>query len=110
MNSMNRRGFIEMSAAAGVGLIAVTTATGAGTAIKPLDLAERSVAELAAAMQKGELSSEAITSWYLARIRAIDPKINSMIEINPDALAIARQRDRERRLKNVKGPLHGFRL
>ena len=108
MNSMNRRGFIEMSAAAGVGLIAVATAAGAGTAIKPLDLAEKSVAELTAAMQKGELTSEAITSWYLARIRAIDPKINSMIEINPDALAIARQRDNERRLKNVKGPLHGI--
>ncbi len=108
MNSMNRRGFIEMSAAAGFGLLAFSTVTGADTAIKPLDLAEKSVAELTAAMQKGEMTSEAITNWYLARIKAIDPKINSMIEVNPDALAIARQRDNERRLKNVKGPLHGI--
>ena len=101
---MERREFLGMSALAGVGFIAFGTSTEA----KALDLTEKTIAELAASMQKGEMTSEAITNWYLARIKAIDPKINSMIEINPDALAIARERDRERRLKNVKGPLHGI--
>jgi amidase len=104
MNSIDRREFLEIAALAGIGFMAAGTAVEA----KALDLTEKTVAELAAAMQKGELTSEAITNWYLARIKAIDPKINSMIEVNPDALAIARQSDRERRLKNVKGPLHGI--
>jgi len=59
-------------------------------------------------MQKGQMTSEQITTWYLARIRTIDPQINSMIEINPDAIAIAREKDRERRNRIVKGPLHGI--
>ncbi len=93
-----------MATLAGIGFMTAGTVVEA----KALDLTEKTVAELAASMKKGELSSEAITNWYLARIKAIDPKINSMIEVNPDALAIARQRDNERRLKNVKGPLHGI--
>jgi amidase len=104
MNSIDRREFLEIAALAGIGFMAAGTAVEA----KALDLTEKTVAQLAASMQKGELTSEAITNWYLARIKAIDPKINSMIEVNPDALAIARQSDRERRMKNVKGPLHGI--
>ena len=104
MKQIDRREFLEIAALAGIGFIAAGTTVEA----KALDLTEKTVAELAAAMQKGELSSEALTNWYLARIKAIDPKINSMIEVNPDALSIARQRDKERRLKNIKGPLHGI--
>jgi len=104
MNKSDRREFLRLSALAAAGTLAAGTAFGA----QRLDLSEKSVAELRAAMEKGQLTSEAITNWYLARIRAIDPKTNSMIEINPDAVTIARQRDRERRLKNVKGPLHGI--
>ncbi|MEO7672589.1 MAG: amidase [Pyrinomonadaceae bacterium] len=108
MNSLDRREFLALATLAGIGFMAGGTVSEARSAGKAIDLTERTVAELAASMQKGELSSEAITKWYLARIKAIDPKINSIIEINPDALAIARQRDSERRLKNVKGPLHGI--
>lgn len=104
MKQIDRREFLEIAALAGIGFMAAGTTVEA----KALDLTEKTVAELAASMQKGELSSEAITNWYLARIKAIDPKINSMIEVNPDALSIARQRDKERRLKNIKGPLHGI--
>lgn len=104
MKQIDRREFLEIAALAGIGFMAAGTTVDA----KALDLTEKTVAELAASMQKGELSSEGITNWYLARIKAIDPKINSMIEVNPDALSIARQRDNERRLKNVKGPLHGI--
>jgi amidase len=71
-------------------------------------LEEATVAELSAMMQKGQMTSEQITAWYLARIKAVDPQIISMIEVNPDAIAIAREKDRERRNRMLKGPLHGI--
>ena len=104
MNNFDRREFLRLSAIAAAGTLAAGSSDGA----QRLDLSEKTVAELQAAMEKGQLTSEAMTNWYLARIRALDPKINSVIEVNPDAVAIARQRDRERRSKNVKGPLHGI--
>lgn len=104
MSKFDRREFLHLAAIAAAG----TFASGTASASQKLDLSEKTIAELQVAMQKGQLTSESITNWYLTRIRAVDPKINSMIEVNPDVIAIARQRDRERRLKNVKGPLHGI--
>ncbi len=104
MNHFDRREFLQLAVLAGAGLFAAGTASAA----QKLDLTEKTVAELSSAMQKGELSSETITNWYLARIKALNTKVNAMIEVNPDAIAIARERDRERRLKNIKGPLHGI--
>ena len=52
-----------------------------------------------------------MTQQYLARIDAIDqrgPAINAVIELNPDALAIASQLDAERKAGKVRGPLHGI--
>lgn len=75
------------------------------------NVVEASVADLQAAMQAGRLSAVAITQAYLARIKAIDqagPRINSVIELNPDALAIAAMRDQERRQGATRGPLHGI--
>ncbi len=71
---------------------------------------EVTVAELAAAMQRGETSARAVAEYYLERIEAIDragPTLRSIIEINPDALEIADELDRERRAGRVRGPLHG---
>ena len=62
-------------------------------------------------MQSGARTSVAIAQRYLARMDAIDragPAINSIIERNPDALAIAEALDRERRDKGPRGPLHGI--
>ncbi|HEX6280211.1 MAG TPA: amidase [Pyrinomonadaceae bacterium] len=103
---MNRRDFLNTATLAGVGAALGSNVLGQRAAARILE--EATVAELSAMMQKGRMTSEQITNWYLARIRTIDPMINSMIEINPDAIAIARQRDRERRNKMVKGPLHGI--
>lgn len=102
---MKRREFLSLISTASAGLVIGPEVIGQQ---RTRNLEELTVADLQAAMQKGELTSEAITNWYLTRIKAIDPKINSIIEINPDALTIARQRDRERRQRNVKGPLHGI--
>lgn len=73
--------------------------------------AEKSIAELQAEMAAGRVTAEQLTQDYLARIAEIDragPKLNAVLEINPDALAIARERDAERRAGKVRGPLHGI--
>jgi amidase len=74
------------------------------------DVVEASVADLQDAMTKGRLTSRELTALYLARIKAIDksgPTLNAVIEVNPDALAIADVLDRERKASGPRGPLHG---
>ena len=75
------------------------------------DFSETSIAGLHDAMQRGELSSEELVKWYLHRIDTIDragPQLNSIIEINPDALQIARALDGEWKMSGPRGPLHGI--
>lgn len=62
-------------------------------------------------MSAGDLTAEAIVQAYLERIDAIDrggPALNSIIEVNPDALEIARELDQERVDSGPRGPLHGI--
>ena len=62
-------------------------------------------------MQSGEYTSRSITQLYLDRIDTIDkkgPAINAVIEINPDALSIADEMDKERKAGKIRGPLHGI--
>jgi len=73
--------------------------------------AESTVADLARAQAEGRLTALALTKAYLARIEAIDrsgPRLNSVIELNPDALAIAEALDAERGKSGPRGPLHGI--
>ena len=75
------------------------------------DFEEASIADLHDRMQRGELRAEQLVDWYLERIEAIDHAgagLNSIIEVNPDALAIARSLDEEWRLSGPRGPLHGI--
>ena len=75
------------------------------------DYLETDIADLHDHMQRGELSSEELVGWYLHRIDAIDsdgPALNSMIEVNQDALRIARSLDREWQASGPRGPLHGI--
>ncbi len=72
---------------------------------------EWTIAQLQDAMSRGRLTSRALTEAYLARIDALDragPTLRSVIETNPDALAIAEALDAERRSKGARGPLHGI--
>lgn len=72
---------------------------------------EWTISEMRSAMESGELTSRALVEWYLGRIESIDrsgPAINSILEVNPDALQIAEQLDRERADGRVRGPLHGI--
>ena len=75
------------------------------------DYSEADIAALHDHMQRGELSSEELVGWYIDRIKTIDqagPALNSIIEINPDALGIARSLDEEWKKSGPRGPLHGI--
>ena len=79
--------------------------------LEQIDLNEITIDELQQKMQSGKLTSKVITAWYLKRIYDIDkngPALNSVIEINPDAISIANDMDLERRAGKVRGPLHGI--
>lgn len=72
---------------------------------------ESGVAEQQAGMQAGAYSARQLTEMYLGRIESLDrrgPAINSVIEVNPDAIAIADSLDQERRAGRIRGPLHGL--
>src|SRR5580704_14284477 len=74
---------------------------------------EATVAQLEAQMAAGTLTSEQLTRAYIQRIAQLDQGgpgvgVNSLIELNPDALVIARQADALRRQGKVLGPLHGI--
>lgn len=79
--------------------------------IPPFDLNEITIDALQEGYKSGTWTIEKVTQWYLARIRAIDqsgPKLNSVIEINPDAVVIAKQLDAEYKAGQIRGPLHGI--
>jgi amidase len=116
---ITRRSFLKASTTAGAaGALAGTgTVAGAGAAlagsddhVPPFPFEEKTIAELQAAMTSGRLSSRRLTQAYLRRVRRIDLsgiQLNSVIEVNPDALEIAAALDAERRRGKVRGPLHG---
>src|SRR5207248_2938037 len=73
------------------------------------ELAELSAADLSRMLRSGKLTSAELIQMSLERIEALDrDKTRSVIEINPDALDIARRRDREQSRGKVRGPLHGL--
>jgi amidase len=79
--------------------------------LKPFELGEITVAELQGEMRSGRLTARSLAEKYLARIEKVDkhgPAVNSVIEVNPDALAMAAELDRERKAKGPRGPLHGI--
>src|SRR5207244_3798097 len=72
---------------------------------------EATVAQLQAEMASGSLTSEQLTQFYIDRILALDqngPGVNSVIELNPDALTMAQTADNARASGRVLGPLHGI--
>jgi amidase len=77
----------------------------------PTGFNEATVTQLEAEMASGKLTSEELTKYYVERIIAIDqngPGVNAVIELNPDALDIAREMDRLRKHGIVLGPMHGI--
>ena len=118
--STSRRKFLTASLAAGAGMTILPVLAEAHelesnvavpSTITEFELDEATFTDLQKGMESGKFTARSITAKYLARIEAIDkngPKLNSVIEINPDALAIADALDKERKAGKVRGPLHGI--
>jgi amidase len=114
---MDRREFVRTGLAAGAAAGASRAYGAPGAPIGPAPkfgtggILDAGVWEQQELMAAGKLTSHSLTSQYLARIKTIDkagPHINAVIEINPEALKIALEMDRERKLKRLRGPLHGI--
>ena len=119
---MDRRDFVRVSAVAG--LLAIRgrplegqpIVPGASVADQPghvplFELEEATIADLQSAMASGRRTARSITQLYLDRIAELDrkgPTLRHVIEVNPDALAMADSLDRERKAGRVRGPLHGI--
>src|SRR6266487_2036924 len=74
------------------------------------DFIEATIPQLQAAMASGALTSAGLTMGYIKRIQSLNPTLHAVIEVNPNAVAIATALDNERRAGNVRGPLHGIPL
>jgi len=89
--------------------------SGGAVEIKPFELDEVTIADLQAGMQSGKFTARSLVEKYTARIFEIDkhgsgdrgPGLNSIIEMNRDALSIAETLDQERKARGPRGPLHG---
>jgi amidase len=89
----------------------VTPAKPATPDVKPFELDEITIPELQDGMKSGKFTARALVEKYTARIDEIDkrgPAVNAIIELNPDAFAIADALDQERKAKGPRGPLHGI--
>jgi len=124
--TLNRRSVLKWGAAAAAvpaaaGAVSLSSAlSGGGThqAVTSLaqdvpfpELEEITIAELRSALDGGRTSARELVDMYLARIEAIDrngPKLNSIMEINPEAQAIADALDEELQQQGPRGPLHGI--
>ena len=116
---VSRRKFLQLVAMGGAAAIAgpavaEKNSKAASTVprfrLKPFELDEVTILELQAGMKSGKYSAASLVKKYLVRVEQIDkrgPGINAVIEINPDALAIARALDEERKAQGPRGPLHG---
>jgi amidase len=118
----NRRSFLKSALVGGAvtGAIPLYPALGAAREIaavpahsdvQPFELDEVTIAELQGGMKSGKFTARSLVEKYSARIGGIDkqgPSINSIIEMNPDALTIADALDEERKAKGPRGPMHGI--
>lgn len=118
--SGSRRRFLKSGLVGGVALGAAPAFSAARAFADPaaspvkvpaFEFDEATVPDLQAAMNSGRITAHSLAEKYLARIDAVDkngPTVNSVIEVNPDALSIAAQLDAERKSKGARGPLHGI--
>jgi amidase len=119
--SPTRRSFLQATLLAGATLksvpalaaareLAADSGSPSASAVKPFELDEITLADLQGGMKSGRFTASSLVEKYTARIEEIDkagPRVNAVIELNPDAPAIADALDEERKAKGPRGPLHG---
>src|SRR5438477_7143331 len=110
----SRRDVLKLGALAGatasLAPLATSPLAAVAAATAPSDFNEMTITQLKGLMGAGQARSTDLVNFYLRRIQALDqggPFVNSVIELNPDAQAIAQQLDAERQAGHVRGPLHG---
>jgi amidase len=119
----SRRRFLQTSLGSALGALVLPALAGAremaaylpseGNApeARGFELSEATIADLQKGLASGKYTARSLGEKYLARIEQIDrrgPAVNSVIEVNPEALAIAEALDKERKGKGARGPLHGI--
>ncbi len=115
----SRRQFLKTSVLGGIAAVSLPSLSFAEKAAAPFskaqinnsELDEITVDELSAGFKSGKYTVRSIAEHYIQRIKEIDksgPAINSVIELNPDALSIADSLDKELKEKGARGPLHGI--
>ena len=116
-NNKTRREFIKTGIAGGIAAFSLPSLSFAGPGLRkfislpPFELDEITVSELSDGFKSGKYTVRAITELYIARMKEIDkngPALNSVIELNPEALSIADSLDKELKEKGPRGPLHGI--
>ncbi|MBV9572781.1 MAG: amidase, partial [Acidobacteriales bacterium] len=112
---LQRRNFLKQGIGTALAAAAAPRLLSGKTSIvsspTPGELDEFTIADLQRGLRSGRFNSRSLTEKYLARIDQVDrkgPAINSIIEINPDALAVADQCDKTRNAGGVLGALHGI--
>jgi amidase len=114
---MNRRDFLKTGMAGSAAAWAMSVTLAPATTWQPFshlhsfEWDEATIGQLRSALLAGRLTAAAITRHYLRRIRDLDqrgPKLNSVIELNPEAVPLAQVLDRERKSRGPRGPLHGI--
>jgi amidase len=80
----------------------------AGASRKPFTVVETTIPEMRTAMEQGRITSHDLVQQYLIRIATYEDRLHAAITVNPDALKIAEERDRERAQGRIRGPLHGI--
>jgi amidase len=118
---MKRREFLRRTALGSTALLTAKTFSGCSThpsmapprveSTRSFALEKASIAELQRGMASGQFTAASLLQSYLKRIEALDqqgPRLKSVLELNPDAFAIAQALDQERKAKGSRGPLHGI--
>lgn len=117
---MRRRTFLKTGLAAGAAALSQGCSpqrptrpdqAKSGWTPPPFEFAEATIRDLQRAMTSGRITARALAEAYFARMDALDsagPRLASVIERNPDALALAEALDRERKERGPRGPLHGI--
>ncbi len=118
-----RRDFLKSGIVGGFSLAFLPALTGARafeaaatpkspkSSVRSFELDEVTISDLQDGMNSGKFNAHSLAEKYLARIKEIDkagPAVNSVIELNPDALSIADGLDKERKEKGPRGPMHGI--
>jgi len=120
-NKFGRRHFLKAGLTSGAAALATPAyaakaaaqagASASAGAVKPFELEEATLAQLQQGLASGKYTARSLAERYLGRIAEVDtsgPGLNSVIELNPEALAIADALDEERKAKGARGPLHGI--